>query len=187
MSRATQRVRKLSPNNPSREALREAEIPRVVSLENEVSLANEPVAADARMIAGRAVQMDGARAVIELSSKRRINADIDESVHPSVIATAVARGERVLVEIANGRALIVGALRTQPTPGIERAERYEIDATSVAIGAAKVSIEGEEVVLSSHTARIVLRAASEIESFAERIVSRAEGVHKIVGRMLRLN
>jgi hypothetical protein len=34
---------------------------------------------------------------------------------------------------------------------------------------------------------MAVRAVGEIETYAERIVSRAEGVHKIIGRMLRLN
>ena len=46
---------------------------------------------------------------------------------------------------------------------------------------------GQELSLSAQTAALVLRAAGEVETFAERIISRAEGVHKIIGRMLRLN
>jgi hypothetical protein len=49
--------------------------------------------------------------------------------------------------------------------------------------AARVSVDGDEVV-EQREARLVLRAAGET-SLAERIVSRASGVHKIVGRMLR--
>jgi hypothetical protein len=93
----------------------------------------------------------------------------------------------VLVEVTGERAIIVGALRTQATPGIEQGERFDIKAGEVTIAATRVSIDGDEVALNSKTARLVLRAAGEIESFAERIVSRASGVHKIVGRMLRLN
>ncbi len=112
---------------------------------------------------------------------------VDSAVHRSVIDGAIARGERVLVELDEDGPVVVGALRTQPTPGIDRAERYEIEADSIALRGERVTVDGQEIALSSETARLVLRAAGEIESFAERIISRASGVHKIVGRMLRLN
>lgn len=146
-----------------------------------------PARADApHMITARVVSLDGARARLE-TSRGTVEADIDPSVHLAVMTTAQERGERVLVEVDGDRRVVVGALRTQPTPGIDRADAYAIEAKTVSIDAEKISLEGDEVKLSSKTARIVLRAASEIESFADRIVSRAEGVHKIVGRMLRLN
>lgn len=112
---------------------------------------------------------------------------VDTAVHPGVIDGAIARGERVLVELDEDGPVVVGALRTQPTPGIDRAERYQIEADSIALRGERVTVDGQEIALSSETARLVLRAAGEIESFAERIISRASGVHKIVGRMLRLN
>jgi hypothetical protein len=138
------------------------------------------------MITARIVSLDGARAQLE-TARGTVEADIDPTVHLSVMATAHERGERVLVEVDGEHRVIVGALRTQPTPGVDRGEHFAIEAKTVSIDAEKIALEGEEVKLSSKTARIVLRAASEIESFADRIVSRAEGVHKIVGRMLRLN
>ncbi len=138
------------------------------------------------MSLARIVSLDGAAAVVDVSG-RSLKATVDASVDIAVLETAERRGERVLVEVAGDRAVIVGALRTQATPGIERAERFDIQAGEVTIAATRVSVDGDEVALNSKTARLVLRAAGEIESFAERIVSRASGVHKIVGRMLRLN
>ena len=125
------------------------------------------------------VQGGGARVVIggDLESAR-----LDASVHPTVIAGACARRERVLVEERDGGALvIVGALRTQPTPGVDEAESYSIKAKRISLEA------GDELSLTAQTAAVVLRAVGEVETYAERILSRAEGVHKIVGRMLRLN
>jgi hypothetical protein len=164
------------------------------STARKVSRRNEPTpialagAGIARLVTVRVIRVEEAarQAVVDVGG-REITAELEPSVHPEVIAGAAARGERVLAEVAGDRAVVLGALRTQPTPGIDRAARYAIEAAEVAIVAERVSIDGDEVALSSKTARIVLRAASEIESFAERIVSRASGVHKIVGRMLRLN
>jgi hypothetical protein len=109
-------------------------------------------------------------------------ATLDPSVSPVVIEGACARGERVLVEEgADGELVVLGALRAQPTPGIDVAEDY-------AIRAKRVSIEAEEEIsLGAQAAALVLRAAGEVETYADRIVSRAESVHKIIGRMLRLN
>jgi hypothetical protein len=109
-------------------------------------------------------------------------AKLDPSVHPTVLEGARARHERVLVEEREGGTLVViGALRTQPTPGVDAAESYSIKAKRISLEA------GEELSLSAQTAAVVLRAVGEVETYAERIISRAEGVHKIVGRMLRLN
>jgi hypothetical protein len=109
-------------------------------------------------------------------------ATLDPSVHPVVVEGAFRRGERVLVERGrSGAVVILGALRTQPTPGIDAADAYVIEAKRVSVEA------GEEITLSTRTAAVVLRAIGEVETYADRILSRAEGVHKIVGRMLRLN
>lgn len=104
-------------------------------------------------------------------------------VHPSVLKTACERGEPVLVErAADGSLRVVGALRMQPTPGVDAMEEVEIEADRIHLrGKQEITLE------SSTTARIALRAAGEIETYASRILSKAEEVHKIVGRMLRLN
>jgi hypothetical protein len=130
----------------------------------------------------------GAGDALELELRgQRMNARRDAAVHPEVIVSALARSEVVLVEISGGEAWVVGALRTQPALGSDRVDDVDLRAARIRLAAERVEIEGEEVSLSSKTARVVLRAAGEIESFADRIVSRASGVHKIVGRMLRLN
>jgi hypothetical protein len=106
----------------------------------------------------------------------------DATVHPVVLQGALARGERVLAEHRAGEGwVVVGALRTQPAPGIDVASEYTIEAD-------RVHIRGRsEVSLTARAASVVLRAVGEVETYAERILSRAEGLHKIVGRMLRLN
>ncbi|MRG92164.1 hypothetical protein [Polyangium spumosum] len=122
---------------------------------------------------------DGVTLGIGLTLER---AKLHPSVHKAVVEGARARHERVLVEEGEGGALVVlGALRTQPTPGVDAAETYTIQAKRITLEA------GEELSLSAQTAAVVLRAIGEVETYAERILSRAEGVHKIVGRMLRLN
>jgi hypothetical protein len=129
---------------------------------------------------------DSERVVVEWRG-RSWNVHRDPTLASSVLASAIARRERVVVDVDADRASVVGALRTRPTAGLEPVDRFEVDAQAIELRATKVLVEGEEVELSSRTAKSILRAASEIESFAERIVSRASGVQKIIGRMLRLN
>jgi len=107
----------------------------------------------------------------------------DESLHPAVLRTAAKRGERVLVERGeDGVWTVIGALRTQPTPGIDVAESYTIEAERVTVRA------HEDVTLVAEGTSVVLRGGEgEIESHAPRIVSRADGVHRIAGRELKLN
>jgi hypothetical protein len=126
-------------------------------------------------------EMTEAGVVLELGSAL-VPATLDPSVHPVVIEGARARRERVLVEeAADGSLVVLGALRAQPTPGIDAAEAYSIKAK-------RISVEAEEEIsLSAQTAALAVRAIGEVETYAERIISRAEGVHKIIGRMLRLN
>jgi hypothetical protein len=132
------------------------------------------------LLTAQVQQVDGDRIVLAFG-KTTADAKLDPAVHRTVIEGACARHERVLVEENEEGLFVIGALRTQPTPGIDEAESY-------AIKAKRISLEGsEEVSLTAQTAAIVVRAVGEVETFAERIISRAEGVHKIVGRMLRLN
>jgi hypothetical protein len=111
-----------------------------------------------------------------------VDATVDASVHPAVLRGAAERGERVLCERdERGVWVVLGALRTQPTPGIDAVDAYTIEAD-------KVTIRGRsEVSIVTEAAGLVVRALGEVETYADKIISRAEGVHKIVGRILRLN
>lgn len=131
-----------------------------------------------------ALLLEGDRVTIRVGSReggREHVATLDPSVHPSVVATAIARRERLVVEHDAGAFVILGALRTSPTPGIEEADEYVIRAARVQVQAK------DEFTVASGMAAFAVRAHGAIESFAEQITSRASAVHKIVGRMLHLN
>ena len=129
----------------------------------------------------RITQLEGS-AITVLVGGLEVSAEVDSSVHPVVLRGAFERGERVLCEHHEGdKWLIVGSLRAQPTPGIDVASDYVIEADHVVLRGR------HDVTLSTEAAGLVLRAIGEVETYAERILSRAEGVHKIVGRMLKLN
>jgi hypothetical protein len=138
-----------------------------------------PVLCTARL---EAIEEGGGSALRIAVGGQLVAAQRDASVHPAVLEGALARGERVLVERdAEGAWTVIGALRTQPTPGVDVVEQYTIEAD-------RVTIRGRtDVTLTSETAGLVVRALGEVESYADRIISRAEGVHKIIGRILRLN
>jgi hypothetical protein len=113
-------------------------------------------------------------------------------VHPAVMRTACERGEPVLVQRQpDGSYWVAGALRTQPTPGVDAVDEIDLEAKRIRLRASEeITVEATKSARGLHdrpTARIALRAAGEIETYASRILSKAEEVHKIVGRMLRLN
>lgn len=132
------------------------------------------------MTAAKALFLDGDSVRIQAGSAV-VMAKLDPSVHPSVVATAVARGERVIVQREDDVWLVVGVLRTSPTPGIEEAEEYTIKAARVRVRAT------DEMTIAAGTASIAVRAYGAVETIAEQITSRASAVHKIIGRMLHLN
>jgi hypothetical protein len=132
------------------------------------------------IVAATVLVLEGSSARVRVGSSE-VEAELDSSVHPSVIATALARGERVIVQHESGRWLVLGALRTSPTPGIEEADEYVIRAARVRVKA------GDEFTVASGTSSFAVRAYGTIETLAEQITSRASAVHKIVGRMLHLN
>lgn len=114
---------------------------------------------------------------------RALQAKASPTLHDAIVATAMRTGEPVLVERGpDGGLIVVGGLRTQATPGVD-------DLREIHLEADRIHLKGrKEIVLSTEgVASLALRAAGEIESYADRIVSRAEELHKIVGRMLRLN
>jgi hypothetical protein len=124
----------------------------------------------------------GEAGVVVALGGRLVSATLDASVSPVVIEGACARRERVLVEEQeHGTVVVLGALRAQPTPGIDAAESYVIRADHLLLEA------HSELSLSAQAAALVLRAAGEVETYADRILTRAESVHKLIGRILRLN
>jgi hypothetical protein len=108
-------------------------------------------------------------------------AALDEALSPAVLKTALARGERVIAQREQGGWVVLGALRTAPTPGIDEGDEYRIKAR-------RIEIEGaHELHLVSGSASLVLRAYGHVETLAHDITARAAGVHKLIGRLLRLN
>jgi len=130
---------------------------------------------------GRIMSVDAEGKAEITVAGRIVAASVDPTVHVAVLRTAEQRGEPVLIEERGGSYVIVGALRTQPTPGVDKMETITLEADRIELKAT------QEIAMSSGVAAIALRAVGEVETYAERILSRAESVHKIVGRMLRLN
>jgi hypothetical protein len=110
-----------------------------------------------------------------------VPAQIDPAVHPSVLATALARKERVIVQREPAGFVVLGVLRTAPTPGIEEAEEYHVKAARLVLEAS------HEVSVTAGRTGMFVRAIGQVETLAETITSRAASVHKIIGRIIRLN
>lgn len=111
----------------------------------------------------------------------RVAARLDPACSPEVVRTALARRERVIVQWEGDGWAALGVLRTSPTPGVDEGDEYVIRARRVTIDAE------HEFSVRSGMAAIAVRAVGAIESVALDISARAAGVHKIVGRMIRLN
>ncbi|HZX00754.1 MAG TPA: hypothetical protein VFF45_00775 [Bacilli bacterium] len=113
--------------------------------------------------------------------RQAIEAALDPAVDVSVVRTAIARGERVIVQRDAEGWVLVGALRTAATPGVDEGEDFQIKARRIAVHAE------HELSFSSGAASLVLRALGQVETLAASITTRASGVHRIIGRMIRLN
>ncbi len=157
-------------------AAEESQESQVVSL----SGAHADVPNVGNISAVRVVGLEGKVPVLRVG-RMTVRGVLDSSVHPAVIATAVARGERVIVAREGAEWVVLGVLRTSPTPGIEEAEEYVIRAGRVRVRAA------DEFTVASGKASFAVRAYGVVETLAEQITSRASAIHKIVGRMLHLN
>lgn len=149
------------------------------ALARDEGAAQEP--ATAGLVAAVILASDGDGAVMLGLGRERVQARVDPSVHPSVIATALARKERVIAQREDGAWVVLGALRASPTPGIEAADEYVLRAGRLRIEAS------HEFRVVSGAASLAVRAYGHVETLADQITSRASTIHKIVGRMLHLN
>lgn len=130
----------------------------------------------------RLVAWDPERRIARVAvGPKQVVARVDAGVEAAVLTTALARGERVIVEQGAKALTILGTLRTQATPGLDAGDDYVIRAQ-------RVRVEGaHEVTLATGKSSLTLRALGFIETVAQDITTRASAVHKIVGRLIRLN
>jgi hypothetical protein len=124
---------------------------------------------------------EATRTVTLLAGDEVGTASLDAALDPAVLRTAKVRGERVIAQREGGAWVVLGALRTAATPGVDEGDEFLIKARRVAVVAA------HELSLVTGAASLALRARGHIESIGQDITSRAASVHKIIGRMIRLN
>lgn len=113
--------------------------------------------------------------------REEVRARLDDALDPIVLHTALARGERVIAQREDGAWVVLGVLRTAPTPGVDRGDEYVIEARRVKV------VADDELGLISGAATLAIRAVGAIETVALDITTRAAGLNKIIGRMIRLN
>lgn len=138
---------------------------------------------EAGIVAAAVLRFDARRRVALLRrGAGAIEAALDPAVDAVVIETAARRRERVLAERdERGRWVVLGALRTAATPGVDAADEHVLRGKRITIAV------DEEFAVAAGPASLVVRAIGYVETIAEDITMRARGVHKLVGRMLRLN
>ncbi len=136
----------------------------------------------AALILARVLRCDDGERTAELDlGGIVVPARLDPVLDAVVVRTAIERGERLLVEEDADGWVVLGALRTSATPGVDAGDEYRIEAK-------RLRLEGtHDLKLVSGASSLVMRAAGHLELFAQNITSRASSIHKIVGRMLHLN
>ncbi len=127
-----------------------------------------------------AIEADGRRARIQVGDEV-VSVAIDPSVHAVVLRGALDRGERAIVQRDHQGLSVIGVLRTCATPGVDEGEEYRLKARRIVIEA------DHEASMISGRHGLFVRALGQVETIAETITSRAAGVHKIIGRIIRLN
>jgi len=111
----------------------------------------------------------------------RVTASLDPPVSPLVVQTAVDRRERVIAQLEEGAWVVLGALRTAPTPGVDVGDEYVIRARRIAVEAE------HRFSIVSGAASVVVGAIGKIEMVGETIGVKARSVAKIIGHVIRLN
>lgn len=173
MSRST--ARRFAENSP-------AEGAPLRPIEAEARAAEAVVVPLVGLVAVRVEALDEAQRRASLRVGRElVEARLDPSVDLAVARTALARGERLIAQREIEGWVVLGALRTAATPGVDEGEEFVIKARRVAVEA------DHELSLVSGAASLVLRAFGQVETLAESITARASSVHKIIGRVIRLN
>lgn len=170
-----------------RERICEVSEPAATPAEAESARPDEPAeSTDIPIVSGlvalpvASVDAESRRVKLKLG-KALVEARLDDTVHPIVATTALARGERLVAQQEDGAFVVLGALRTAPTPGIERGDDFVIEAR-------RVSLRGDhEVSVVAGASSVVLRALGHLELLSKNITARAEGVQKLVARMIQLN
>jgi hypothetical protein len=167
---------------PAIEAPASSELEAIAAASSVASPEAPPLAGlvEGALAIARIVEIDHDGVTLDVGG-RRARAAVDPTVHRAVLETARERSEMVLVTRGASGLSVVGALRTQPTAGIEPVDELTLKARRISIDA------DEEIQIRSGAAIIAVRAVGEVETYADRIISRAEELQKIVARMLRLN
>lgn len=103
----------------------------------------------------------------------------DPSVDPALLDEAVRTGARVVVDLAD-EPVIAGALSTSRAVTYDREGAVLIEARRFVVTAA------EEALLRTRAAFVQVKGG-DVESFGERVVSRARELLKVLGRNVRIN
>lgn len=103
----------------------------------------------------------------------------DASVDEALLEEAAKNGARVVLDLA-GEPVIAGVLLTSRPVTIDREGVVRVEVRRFVVTAA------EEVLLRTRAAFVQVKGA-DVESFGDRVVSRARELLKVLGRNVRIN
>lgn len=171
-----------APSQEGQAEARAAQAERPVLEEMVDMKMTSPAELSGSLVAASVVSVDEAgRSVLLRLGTTSFGASLDAALDLSVVRTARITGERLIAQREGDRWVVLGALRTAPVPGVDEGDEFTLRARRITI------VAEHEASMRAGAASFVLRAQGVVETIAKDITSRAAHVHKIVGRMLRLN
>lgn len=108
-----------------------------------------------------------------------VTAACDPAVDPALVEDARGAGARVVLDLA-GAPVIAGVLLTARPVTLGRDGSVSLEVRRFVVTAA------EEAMLRTHAAFVQVKGA-DVESFGNRVVSRARELLKVLGRNVRIN
>ncbi|AKF86414.1 hypothetical protein MFUL124B02_26410 [Myxococcus fulvus 124B02] len=145
----------------------------------QVRLAPAPAAALPPMSLGRLVAREGAGWRVRIGAAEHL-LQVDPAVDPALLEEALASGARVIVDGSDEAPLIAGLLTTQRALHLDRQGAVNARVRSF-------SVTAEEKALLRVPGAFLQVTATEVELYADRVITRAREVAKVLATLIKLN
>ncbi|AGC48151.1 hypothetical protein MYSTI_06878 [Myxococcus stipitatus DSM 14675] len=144
----------------------------------QMRLARAPEAALPPMCMGRLVAREATGWRVRIGATEHV-LSVDPSVDPALLEEALASGARVIVDAVEAP-VIVGLLTTQRALQVDRQGRVDARVRGF-------SVVADEKVLLRVPGSFVQVTSTEVELYANRVLTRAREVAKVLATLIKLN